>query len=71
MQSSALSCAASVAKYFAIPASRSARSPRAFACAASSTSRRAASARVAIFASISCIAWWCPIGLPNASRSFA
>ena len=30
MQSSAFSCAASVAKYFAMPASRSARSPRAF-----------------------------------------
>ena len=71
MQSSAFSCAASVAKYLAIPASRSARSPRAFAWAAWTTSRRAASARVAIFASIIWTAWWPPIGLPNASRSFA
>ena len=56
MQSSAFSCAASVAKYFAMPASRSARSPDAFFWAAWTVSRRAASARVAIFASISCTA---------------
>ena len=71
MQSSAFSCAASVAKYFAMPASRSARSPEAFRRAAWRVSSRAASVRVAIFASISCTAWWCAIGLPNASRSCA
>ena len=71
MQSSAFSCAASVAKYFAIPASRSARSPVAFLRAASIVRSRAASVRVAIFASISCTAWCRPIGLPNASRSRA
>ena len=71
IDSSATSCAVSVANHFAIPASRSARSPASFFCAAWSSSSRDASIFVAICASFSWIAWCCAIGFPNASRCCA
>ena len=60
-----------MANSFAIPASRSARSPALLRSAACSVSSRAASIFVAICASFSWIAWCCAIGLPNASRCWA
>ena len=69
--SSATSSAVSVANHFAIPASRSARSPASFCSTAWSSRSREASILVAICASFSWIAWCCAIGLPNASRSCA
>ena len=42
-----------------------------FFSAACIISSRAASIFVAICASFSWIAWWCAIGFPNASRSWA
>src|SRR6188472_740369 len=57
------SSAASEAKYLAMPASMSQRSPRSKACAASSVSSRAARARVAISPIFSAIAWCSMIGL--------
>ena len=67
--SSTTSLPASDANSFAIPASRSERSPASFIRAALSVSSRAASTLVAMSASLNWIAWCWAIGLPNALRS--
>src|SRR5436189_58326 len=62
--------AAAEATSFAIPASRSERSPASFIRAAFRVRRRAASNRVPISASLKVIAWCWAIGFPKAFRSW-
>src|SRR6476469_5347553 len=61
---------ASEANSFAIPASRSERSPASFRRAARRVSSRAASTWVAMSASLNWIAWCSEIGLPKVLRSW-
>src|ERR1700744_3531573 len=68
--SSTFSLPVSEARSFAMPASRSERSPASFIRAALRVTRRAASRRVAMSASLNWIAWCWAIGLPNVFRSW-
>ena len=70
-ESSTTSLPVSEANSFAMPASRSERSPASFMRAALSVSSRAASTLVAMSASLNWIAWCSAIGLPNVLRSCA
>nr|CRL72825.1 hypothetical protein CPGR_00966 [Mycolicibacter nonchromogenicus] len=61
----------SLARYFAMPAATSLRSPESFRRAALTTMRWAASTLVAISASPNATAWCSAIGLPKVLRCWA
>src|ERR1700754_1669129 len=63
--SSTFSLPVSEARSFAMPASRSERSPASFRRAALRVTRRAASRRGAMSASLDEIAWWWGVGVPD------